>query len=702
MKKFCLFLLAAALWLGTQPAIAATLTVNTTADSPIGTAGTCSLRQAIQAANTDTPVGNCGAGDPGLDTIEFATPAGDYNLTINPGGGNDNTDGDLDICSNITINGGGIAVTNILAAFTSGNDRVLQIHNSTNNSFGCFDVPEVVAGQGGNPSPVVIINGVTIANGSAQDSFNGVFGGGGILNAGFLTINDSEVRNNTADNTNNQQDDAFGGGILHLNTTIVNRCQIHDNVVRSTTSDSGFAAYGGGVATASGDINCFDDACTLNINDTSINGNTADNGNGGGISQNANQSEVNSVIVLRSAIYGNQVTGTIGDPAGQPEFGTGGGVSRLVDTTTDDTIFWLVDSTISGNTAPKSGGGFLEASGVQSETQLLSSTIADNTAGQSGGGVKIHRNSAPEGTVLMLNTILAENTAPAGPDCNSDDPAEPLTSLGFNLIFDVAGCTLDGAQTGDVPPGNDPLLAALANNGGLTPTQALQFGSPAIDAARSEADGGCVDDSDVGGAPLLFDQRNDPFDRVVAGTVGGTPRCDIGAFEFQPITINSQKDVSTPTANIGDTFTYTLTVTNNGPGQATGVTIVDDLPDQVSFVSFGAISQGTCAENAGVVTCDIGTLAVDASASVVITVQAEVAGTVVNQATVTTNETDPQNPNVTNQVITTINGNLLLEGSGLLPCSLQRGEVPNHIPWVLFGMAALTFGSLLGWRKRRE
>src|SRR5262249_45305340 len=38
------------------------------------------------------------------------------------------------------------------------------------------------------------------------------------------------------------------------------------------------------------------------------------------------------------------------------------------------------------------------------------------------------------------------------------------------------------------------------------------------------------------------------------------------------------KSVSNPTPNVGDTITYTVTITNNGPDPATGVRLTDLLP----------------------------------------------------------------------------------------------------------------------------
>src|SRR5262249_41956304 len=47
------------------------------------------------------------------------------------------------------------------------------------------------------------------------------------------------------------------------------------------------------------------------------------------------------------------------------------------------------------------------------------------------------------------------------------------------------------------------------------------------------------------------------------------------------------KTVDNPTPHAGDTATYTVTLTNNGPDTATNVTVLDVLPPQVTFQSFG-------------------------------------------------------------------------------------------------------------------
>src|SRR3990170_5334510 len=76
-----------------QAAQATNIAVNTSTDE-LNADGDCSLREAIQAANTDTAVDACPAGS-GADTITL--PAGTYNLTMAGTGGDANATGDLDI-----------------------------------------------------------------------------------------------------------------------------------------------------------------------------------------------------------------------------------------------------------------------------------------------------------------------------------------------------------------------------------------------------------------------------------------------------------------------------------------------------------------------------------------------------------------------------------------------------------------------------
>ena len=101
------------------------------------------------------------------------------------------------------------------------------------------------------------------------------------------------------------------------------------------------------------------------------------------------------------------------------------------------------------------------------------------------------------------------------------------------------------------------------------------------------------------------------------------------------------KTDSADPVDIGVNFSYTIQVTNNGPEDATGVTVTDTLPGNVTFVS---ASPG-CTEASGTVTCVIGNLAASGSTSVQIDVTPTAAGTITNTASVTANEADPDSTN---------------------------------------------------------
>ncbi|WP_157078651.1 beta strand repeat-containing protein, partial [Methanobrevibacter filiformis] len=97
---------------------------------------------------------------------------------------------------------------------------------------------------------------------------------------------------------------------------------------------------------------------------------------------------------------------------------------------------------------------------------------------------------------------------------------------------------------------------------------------------------------------------------------------------------------TTGSANIGDTITYTITVTNNGSGNATGVYVTDLLNTTVlSFVS----SNGSYDDNTGV--WSIGDLGAGEAIALSITVVIIGNGTVINIASVSV---DQNNTNVDN------------------------------------------------------
>ena len=61
---------------------------------------------------------------------------------------------------------------------------------------------------------------------------------------------------------------------------------------------------------------------------------------------------------------------------------------------------------------------------------------------------------------------------------------------------------------------------------------------------------------------------------------------DVLAVEaFYRADLGVTKSDSADPVTVGDQFSYTVTVNNNGSDDATGVTVVDSLPSEVSYVS---------------------------------------------------------------------------------------------------------------------
>jgi len=102
-----------------------------------------------------------------------------------------------------------------------------------------------------------------------------------------------------------------------------------------------------------------------------------------------------------------------------------------------------------------------------------------------------------------------------------------------------------------------------------------------------------------------------------------------------------EKTVDIETPDVGDEVTFTLTMTNNGLSDATGVTVTDNLPSGYTFVSHGTPSQGNVTVNNGDISWDIGDMASGDEETVTITVTVnEPVADYVNIAIVTGNETD--------------------------------------------------------------
>jgi hypothetical protein len=188
--------------------------------------------------------------------------------------------------------------------------------------------------------------------------------------------------------------------------------------------------------------------------------------------------------------------------------------------------------------------------------------------------------------VTLENTIIAGNTAANGAGDITGAPTPgpnvdgAVTSNGHNLLgvaTEATGFTGTGDQTGA-----NPMLAALADNGGPTQTMKLMTGSPAIDAGVA--------------AGATFDQRGMP--RTVddpgvanAATSDGT---DIGAYEAEvPCVLSCPGDISAS----NDSGLCGAVVNYTEPSGAGCGTVTCDHPSG-SFFAVGTTAV-TCTSSAG-------------------------------------------------------------------------------------------------------
>lgn len=310
------------------------------------------------------------------------------------------------------------------------------------------------------------ISGVTIADGEYTSPTNPT--GGCIYSSGNVAIYNSIVRGCAISVSSNHA--AQGGGIYAKGNLTLANSSVTGNVVSNSTGK----AAGGGFF-AKGNIAVA--YSTISDNTASAPETPAATSYAGGFLNNGN------ALIAGSTISGNQA-------------GEAGGIALTGFLATQ--AMTIEESTISGNHATGGIGGIKTG---QVAVKILNSTIAFNSeATATGAGLYVYD------TVQLESTIIAGNTSNSMP-----------ADVGGNAIATVTGhnnlimhSTITPLPSGTLSA--DPLLAPLADNGGVTPTHALLAGSPAIDHGNNSAGFG-------------VDQRGPGFVRVVGSAA------DIGAFE---------------------------------------------------------------------------------------------------------------------------------------------------------------------------
>ena len=206
----------------------------------------------------------------------------------------------------------------------------------------------------------------------------------------------------------------------------------------------------------------------------------------------------------------------------------------------------------------------------------------------------------------------------------------------------LVGLNLDDADSDGVPDATDncPLVA--------NPGQENNDGDSQGDACDNDDDNdGTIDVDDC--AP--FNSAIHPGAAEVCNGIDDDcdGQVDEGGSTATRLTWRSKR---VPAPYSWQNITYKLEVENDGPKNATCVSVTDTLPASVTFVSASA----GCTYNSSshTVTCSIGNLADDKEVTRTITVQTTAAGTITNTATVSGNVTDPQLSDNTDSVNTKV------------------------------------------------
>lgn len=568
-----------------------TIEVNTTLDNNLAPAGTCTLRDAVSSANSDTAVGGCKAGK-GADKIKLEKDT-TYVLSV-PGKEDDNLTGDLDIWGELEIDGRGAIidagkidrVMDVLAPRTSAppsspaavtSVRLLSLTLTGGDNNKQSGGLRVLAGSVVGDQLVVTGNRVS---GDFDSRGGGIFVYGGFFGAepaASLTLHNSEISSNFASQSGggltcdpggrpgvgskcllfntvirNNQAQVRGGGIHAQGGTeiVLDNCLVEGNYAATALSplNTGSSRHGGGIHFWNP---AGPEGGKLTITGTVFRGNVAARGGALNI-ENNNAAKPHTVSITQSTFSEN-----IARRPGVNAYGEGGAIYA---TTRGDSIL-LSQSTLSDNRAGDPTAGGADAGGAiytwDSKWTIANCTISGNHAyaGNAGGIVNV----CVTGSAVMniLNSTITGNTATgtlggAGVFAFDANPSGTVENRFVNTI--VAGNTSNTGLPQNCATANGGILTSLGHNIDSRNECLFNMGSDRIDTdpllGPLEDNGGttwthallvgslAIDAGDELAAtdpPVNgVDQRGVP--RPPASAKGATStglHADIGAYEYQ-------------------------------------------------------------------------------------------------------------------------------------------------------------------------
>jgi CSLREA domain-containing protein len=221
---------------------------------------------------------------------------------------------------------------------------------------------------------------------------------------------------------------------------------------------------------------------TMVVTNSIFTGNTAANGGAFNNAASASPSVPGNLTIIQCAITNNSSTSSgaamqnfstsflnIRNTTISGNTSTNTGVTGAIQANGTVTI---TNTTISGNSTTTGTGAGVYFNGIS--LTMTNSTVVNNSSGVGGGG--LHRTGT--NPTNIRNTIIANNTGAAA----NPDVFGAVNSQGTNIIGNVAGST---GWIGSDFQNVNPMLGALADNGGLGQTHLPLAGSPALDAGQN-------------------------------------------------------------------------------------------------------------------------------------------------------------------------------------------------------------------------
>lgn len=295
-----------------------------------------------------------------------------------------------------------------------------------------------------------------------------------------------------------------GGGVY----SVVGKLRIEGSTVKRNVAGGSSGSHGGGVYYAPESDGLSSARHGATIIDSTIGANTA-HGNGGGsyLDSNGAVQVINTKVTKNTALTRAGRGGGLWLREASPllvedttvasnQAALGGGIHVAG----RNGLYWgvIADTTIDRNRATTSGGGVLVAERAQ--VTLRNATISANRADVRGGGLQAGTSAAPvapvQGVTLDFTTMRG-NRAPVGANLGASNgvitvrTSVLVAATGPNCTFGAAATLAAGGYTftdaaacaghpTDVVSVADPMLGALADNGGPTRTHLPAATSPLV------------------------------------------------------------------------------------------------------------------------------------------------------------------------------------------------------------------------------